>query len=166
MDTAGFGGITWTRSPAGPGRDWKTPVYRDYYFGEHSIACPSTRLCVAITQGTVFTSTNPALGQWKIGDIGGSGLHEVSCPSVHLCVSVGPDSVAVSTHPASGARTWRTTHQRAFDSGVGSLTCASAHLCLTTNNHASPEPGGAGDLVFATANPAGGGAAWSSSFLD
>jgi hypothetical protein len=35
-------------------------------------------------------------------------------------------------------------------------TCASAHLCLATN----------GDLVFATANPARGATAWSSSYLD
>jgi hypothetical protein len=166
MDTAGYGGITWTSGPTGLGRDWKSPVYRDYNFGERSIACPSTRLCVAITAGTVFTSTDPAGGRWKIGDIGGSGPDEVSCPSVHLCVSIGPGSVAVSTHPAGGARTWRITHQRAFNSGVGSLTCASADLCLATNNDASPEPGGAGDLVFATAKPAGGAATWSSSFLD
>jgi hypothetical protein len=85
---------------------------------------------------------------------------------VHLCVSIGPGSVAVSTHPAGGARTWRTTHQRGFDSGVGSLTCASAHLRVATNNDASPEPGGARDLVFATADPAGGAPGWSSSLLD
>jgi hypothetical protein len=39
---------------------------------------------------------------------------------------------------------------------VGPLTCASAHLCLATN----------GDAVFATAHPAQGAAAWSSSDLD
>ncbi|HYB27808.1 MAG TPA: hypothetical protein VEF89_14410 [Solirubrobacteraceae bacterium] len=170
MDGAGPGGITWTSRPTGPGRDWKTPVHRDYDFDEGSIACPSTRLCVALTGGTVFTSTDPARGRWKIGDIGGTWLDDVSCPSVHLCVSVGPRSVAVSTHPAGGARTWRITHQRAFSAGIGSLTCASGHLCLATNNEFSPGgfgPGGeVGDLVFATANPAAGAAAWSSSFLD
>src|SRR6185437_14021725 len=61
----------------------------------------------------------------------------------------------MADHPSAG-----------FELGVGSLTCASAHLCLATNNDASPEPGGSGDLVFATANRAGGAAAWSSSFLD
>ena len=168
MDTAGYGGITWTRSPTGPGRDWKTPIHRDYIFvpqfDPHSIACPSTRLCVAITQGTVFTSTDPARGRWKIGYLAGIDLDNVSCPSVHLCVSIGPHSVAVSTDPAGGAGTWRTTHPRASNAGIDSLTCASAHLCLATSS--SGGSGYGGDLVFATANPASGAAAWSSSSLD
>ena len=162
MYGAGYGGITWTTSPTGPGWRWKF-IYSNYDFGDRSIACPSTRLCVAIDgSGDVFTSTDPARGRWKIGHLGGSkfryGIYPffVSCPSVHLCLSVGPSTVAVSTRPAGGARTWRTTRQPASNPGIGVPTCASAHLCLATN----------GDLVFATANPARGATAWSSSYLD
>jgi hypothetical protein len=166
MGAAGYGGITWTSSPTGPWRDWKTnfPRYRDYSFeDEHSIACPSTRLCVAITQGNVFTSTNPARGRWTAGYIGESGLDDVSCPSVHLCVALGQGGVAVSTHPAGGAGTWRIT--QALNAGMGPPTCPSVHLCVATNDQLAA-PGRAGDLVFATANPARGAAAWSSSYLD
>jgi hypothetical protein len=71
-----------------------------------------------------------------------------ACPSARL------PSPCPPVRPAG--RALRTTRQPASNPGVGVPTCASAHLCLATN----------GDLVFATANPARGATAWSSSYLD
>jgi hypothetical protein len=101
-----------------------------------SVACPSSRLCVAFDNNEVTTTTRPRRRQaWSAPrPVFPLGLTPVvSCPSVSLCVAFsGSGEIAVSTRPASGA--WRLTRQaepaQQFVSGV---SCPSASLCVAVN---------------------------------
>jgi len=126
------------------------------------ISCPSSELCVGVTdQGNIFSSTNPTgpASAWTAIQIDGPGanthLKSISCPTTSLCVAVtggrnDSGEVWTSSNPAGGS--WQVAELgEALD--LRGVSCASASLCVAVSYH--------GEIVVST-DPAGGAAAWTS----
>lgn len=102
-----------------------------------SVACPSSRLCIAFDDGNkVTTTTRPRRpGAWSapVPVFPGGVAPAVSCPSVSLCVALSQGGgIAVSTRPASGV--WRLTGQAApTQSSVSGVSCPSVSLCVAVD---------------------------------
>jgi hypothetical protein len=127
------------------------------------ISCPSSRLCVAVTnEGVIYNSTDPTgpASAWNVAELTPTGrnlhLYGVSCPTESLCVAVsgrrqGRGKVFTSTDPTGGAAAW---HEADLGETLDlrAVSCASARLCVAA--------GANGELVTST-DPAGGAGAWS-----
>jgi hypothetical protein len=137
-----------------------------------AIACPSTRLCVAVDRaGNVLWSTNPAGGSrtWHAANIdGGNELTGIACPSTGLCVAVdGAGNVATSQNPTGGPTMWTVakidsspTQANTDNTGpvlLRGVSCPSTGLCVAVD--------GAGNALAST-NPAGGATAWTITHAD
>jgi hypothetical protein len=132
-----------------------------------SVSCPSTNLCVAVTdQGNIYTSTNPTGGasSWATTQIDGKGsnihLFGVSCPATNLCVAVsgkrsihgGVDSgkIFTSTDPTGGTSAWRSIELgEPFE--FRGVSCSSPSLCVAVAED--------GRIVTST-DPTGDASAW------
>jgi hypothetical protein len=127
------------------------------------ISCPSSRLCVAVTNlGVIYTSTDPTgpASAWNVAELTPTGrnvhLYGVSCPTESLCVAVsgrreGRGKVFTSTDPTGGVAAWREADLgEALDPRA--VSCPSATLCVAA--------GANGELVAST-DPTGGPGAWS-----
>jgi hypothetical protein len=131
------------------------------------VSCPSTNLCVAVTdQGNIYSSTQPTgpASAWKVNPIeeggGNTHLEGVSCPSASLCVAVSggrnprglanSGKVFTSTNPAGGAPAWRAT-QLNGPPNLRAVSCGSPSLCVAV--------GAEGRIVTST-DPTGGASAW------
>jgi hypothetical protein len=91
------------------------------------IACPSTRLCVALDDGAdVLTSTDPTGGPraWHSARLGFTApLADLACASVFLCIAAdNAGNVGTSTDPTAGARGW--TVSRLDPDGYLTSICA------------------------------------------
>ena len=137
-----------------------------------AIACPSTRLCVAVDRGgRVLWSTNPAGGShsWLAARVdGGNELTGLSCPSTGLCVAVdGAGNVITSSDPTGGPTDWTVakidsspTQNNTDTAGpvlLRGVSCPSTGLCVAVD--------GAGNALEST-NPTGGAAAWTITHAD
>lgn len=153
---------------------WAAPVRVDHqveglgYNQVYGVACPSSRLCVAVDEvGNVLTSTNPTGGAraWRVTHVDGPancdffrvpchGLAGLSCPNTSLCVAVDGQfgNVLTSTNPTGGAASWKLTHIPGVSAnGLLGASCPSVSLCVVMD--------GGGNVVTST-NPNGGAAAW------
>ena len=126
------------------------------------VSCPSSRLCVAVTnQGTVYSSTDPTgpASAWSVAELTPTGtsvhLYGVSCPTESLCVAVSgrratKGRIFTSTDPTGGVAAWQEADLgEEFD--LRAVSCSSATLCVAA--------GANGELV-ASRNPTGGAGAW------
>lgn len=124
--------------------------------GLTSVACPTTRLCVATDEsGNVLTSTNPLAGVrgWSsaLVDPGGR-LSSLSCPSASFCAAVDETSRVFTTgDPAAGATAWSSTTIEGATDGFSAISCPSTALCVAVDY--------AGDVATST-DPLSGSAAW------
>jgi hypothetical protein len=131
------------------------------------VSCPSTGLCVAVTdQGNIYSSTQPTgpASAWRVTPIeeggGNTHLEGVSCPSASLCVAVSggrnltglnnSGKVFTSTNPSGGATAWHST-QLDGSPNLRAVSCGSPSLCVAV--------GAEGRIVTST-DPTGGAAAW------
>jgi hypothetical protein len=143
---AGFG-------PQGP---FPTPSHLQ------GISCPSSHLCVAVTNlGVIYSSTDPTgpASAWNVAELKPTGenihLYGVSCPTESLCVAVSgrrvnTGKVFTSTDPTGGAGAWHEAELgEQYD--LRAVSCSSATLCVAA---------GAGGELVASRNPAGGPGAW------
>ncbi len=137
-----------------------------------AMACPSTRLCVAVDRaGRVLWSTNPAGGSrtWLAARVdGGNALTGIACPSTGLCVAVdGAGNVISSQNPTGGQAAWTVakidsspTQGNTDTTGpvlLRGISCPSTGLCVAVD--------GAGNALVST-NPTGGAGAWAITHAD
>jgi hypothetical protein len=126
------------------------------------ISCPSSRLCVAVTnQGVIYSSTEPTgpASAWKVDELSPTGtsihLYGVSCPTESLCVAVSgrraeAGKVFTSTDPTGDVSAWHEADLgEPFD--LRAVSCSSATFCVAA--------GANGELV-ASRDRAGGPGAW------
>jgi putative hemolysin len=127
------------------------------------VSCPEVKLCVAISQDNVLTTTDPTGGPsaWKSVDVGnalmgqaGDEFGALSCASASLCV-VGDVSgnVLVSANPAGAASTWKVVDvdARASNAGISAVACPSVHFCVAGDDDGN---------ILTTSDPRGGASAW------
>ncbi|MEX2108230.1 MAG: hypothetical protein WD827_05010 [Solirubrobacterales bacterium] len=103
------------------------------------------------------------------GEAGKVGMFGVSCPSASLCVAVGGNNtVATSTNPTGGVADWKaayvgegailTAPNSSFNGRqIRGVSCPSSELCVAVSFDG---------LIYASTNPTGGEAAWSTVDLD
>lgn len=154
----------WNVVYAGEGASPYIPDNSPFISGRQiqAVSCPSTQLCVAVTdQGNVYSSTQPTgpASAWQVTPVDDKGrnihLEGISCPSVSLCVAVSGGrnnrgKVLTSTNPAGGVGTWQTTQlDETLD--LRGISCGSPSFCLAVGND--------GRIVTST-NPTGGAGAW------
>ena len=114
-----------------------------------AISCPSDTLCVAIENGSVDTSTDPAGGAstWtqKTGVVTSGHFTGVSCPTTTLCVAVTSDGqVATSIDPADGSTAaWNAV---SLGGQLAGVSCASSTACVV-------EESGTGGLIYSATTP-------------
>ena len=126
------------------------------------VSCPSTGLCVAVTnQGDVYSSTRPTGpgGEWEVTPLDGKGrnvhLEGVSCPTVSLCVAVtggrnDSGKVFTSTDPTGGAAAWRMVQlDESLD--LRAVSCGTPSFCAAVGDE--------GRVVTST-DPTGDASAW------
>ncbi len=154
------GNIVTSTDPTAGASAWRTfrVDLKPGLAGITSVSCSSATFCAAVDgAGNVMTSKRPTGGAsaWKLGNIDGSSrLFRVSCASPGLCAAVDASGVVVSNQPAGPASTWqRATIDRSTLSQLDAISCPSVSECVATDQLGS---------VFASANPTGGGATWSS----
>ena len=144
----GFGQIDYSTDPA------VSPWTSSFLTSLSAASCPSTSLCVGVSESRIYTSTDPAAGagSWTSAQLAGSGsLQAISCPSVNLCVATtSTGGVVVSTDPTGGAAAW-TTDEVDGSNILTSISCPSESECLATD--------GVGNIV-STTDPTGGPSAW------
>jgi hypothetical protein len=158
------------RNSAGP-LLWTAPAAVDITAID-AMACPSTRLCLAVDRsGKVLWSTHPAGGSrtWLAAKVdGGNELTGIACPSTGLCVAVdGAGNVITSQNPTGGQAAWRvvkidSSATQANTDTTGSVllrgvSCPSTGLCVAVD--------GAGNALAST-NPTGPAAAWTIAHAD
>jgi hypothetical protein len=131
-------------------------IFPSWLFG---VACPSSRLCVGLSeQGQIVSSRDPAgpAAAWKavkVRHLFGEGAGQVSCPSVALCVAAEGD-IFTATDPGGRSGAWKfagVAGRRV--GGPSSVSCPSVKLCVAVS-----DAGG----VFASTRPARGKKAWRS----
>ncbi len=139
---------------------WQDPVLQypqTTAYGPTSVACPSTTLCVAVSdEGEILTTTAPTSpAPWNFGSVDpGTSYMQVACPSVSLCVAVtAHGEVSSSVDPAAGAASWHTVKlpDPPVAGWLNAVACPSATLCVITT-----EGGG----ILVSHDPAGGADSW------
>ena len=118
---------TWTQSNV----DNQLAVNPGGSFALEGISCPSTTLCVAVSDNVILTTTDPTgtTPTWTRTPVAGAFV-AVSCPSTTVCVALDFDgNVVGSSNPTGGASAWHTTD---FDDTghVVSISCPSTTLCF------------------------------------
>jgi hypothetical protein len=142
--------------------------WRAFRIGQYSLiglSCPSTHLCVAISQrDALFASRNPAggAGTWHrvyrdLSKVPYGEVRALACPSVRLCLAADEyGRIISSTNPASPG-TWRAriVAQDLYHGtgGFAQLTCPTTHFCAALD---------LANKVWTTSDPRGGHRAWHS----
>ncbi len=129
--------------PTGGSRAWRHTAL-DPNITLKSIACPTTRLCIATgfdggpppsfayNRGDLLVSTNPTGGPhaWRVlHPRGSSDVAAVSCASARFCVAASDNGLLSSSHPAAGLRAWR-LHPLKDPQGIPELSCPGRALCV------------------------------------
>jgi hypothetical protein len=136
--------VATSTAPTGNTTSWKVahiddapPIDRQY-LGPHAditdVACPTTRLCVALDNGAnVLTSTNPTGGAraWKRVHLRfTAGISDLSCPSAAMCVAIATNGDAVTTtEPTGGPGAWTVTPLDPLHR-LTSLACPTMSRCI------------------------------------
>ena len=114
-----------------------------------SVSCATVNLCVAVSEGDLYTSTAPAQNQWTAAPIDGSAtLVVVSCWGVPQWG--GPQCVAIDTEgyvfwsrsPAGGAGTWVRSRYSIDNQSLGGaeitgLSCGDEGWCVAVDARGS-----------------------------
>lgn len=138
--------------------------------GLNAVACPSSKLCLAVdASGYLVTTTHPTggKGSWtRTVRIDSNALTGIACPSTKLCVAVDDSgNVLSSTNPAGGAKQW--TRPARIDStvaagggfvGLTGIDCPSGNLCIAVD-------GAPNGNVLSSTSPAGGARTWKSTTI-
>ncbi len=129
-----------------------------------SIACPSTRLCVAVdVSGDVLHSGNPfsSAPTWSapvslLPSAHYGSLDQIACPTTNLCLAIdGVHGVVYSTtSPRGPASRW---HGVALSGSLSSVSCPDAGFCAI---------GTVSGDILTTRTPTGSAATWSSVHVD
>jgi hypothetical protein len=116
------------------------------------ISCPSTSLCLAAGDGSVFSSTDPfansppTWGQTAAFD-GTPGLSAASCSRAMCAVADASGHILTSAAPVLATSSWSSAYTGV--AGVDSLSCPSARFCaaitfagqvLVSNDPSAPDP--------------------------
>jgi hypothetical protein len=101
-------------------------------------SCPTTKLCIATSEGLVLYTKDPAGGliDWFKVQPKDQPPGQLDCFTARLCV--GPNSsttIAVSGDPLSAGDAWPSTTVAIAPGGfdVRTFTCASPALCVTAD---------------------------------
>jgi hypothetical protein len=142
------------------------------------VRCPSSSVCVAITQGgQVLTTTNAAATKpiWKLTaglkvmgpeeDSEQLTAYNLACPSVDLCVTSNLSQIITTTNPTGPASDWQAVDIQPAgldaEGKIDSLSCPSTTFCVASMNEWANQEGGGTSLQLATStDPAGGAGAW------
>jgi photosystem II stability/assembly factor-like uncharacterized protein len=134
------GGLTWrSRVPAG-----------DIAHGPEAGMCFDANRCVAVGNGTVFTTFDGAQTGWNLGSIPtapGEGLKGIACPTMTTCVVATTEAIyrgRLST--ANGSVSWKWVASDADPSDpLNGIACSSPSSCTAV---------GFAGQVFTTTDPA------------
>jgi hypothetical protein len=160
------GASAWHYGYAGEGpwphtEDWPT----DFISGRQvqGVSCPSTGLCVAVTdQGFIYSTTNPTepAGAWRtveIDDGHGRNTHlfGVSCPTTGFCVAVSgkradKGKIFTTGNPTGPAGAWSEI-ELGEEFEFRAVSCPSASFCVIVDNEGR---------ILASNDPRGGPSAW------
>jgi hypothetical protein len=162
--------IVSSTAPTGPASAWTvvhpgagatpSPTENGFFNGNQirDVACPSTRLCVAVSlDGVIYTTTEPTggSGAWTVADLSPTGpnihMYGISCPTTGFCaVAAGGGKVLTSYDPDGGVGAWAVTQLPTTDE-LRAISCASESRCVAV---------GDGGTVAASIDPDGGASAW------
>jgi hypothetical protein len=160
------GAPAWHYGYAGEGpwphtEDWPT----EFISGRQiqAISCPTSGLCVAVTdQGFIYSTTNPTgpAGAWRsvqIDDGHGRNTHlfGVSCPTAGFCVAVSgkradKGKILTTDDPTGPASAWSEI-ELGDEFEFRAVSCPSASLCVIVDNEGR---------ILASTDPRGGPSAW------
>lgn len=149
-----YGKFFVTRHPTGGTGAW-SPAQLDPSLGPTGISCPSTALCVAAGNSSIFASDRPTDpgSPWSVDsefEILKTPSKGADCPSRQLCLVGGASGVFTSHQPATPG-SWTLTPLPSAQTSTTAVGCASPEACL-----AATEFG----YVFSSREPAGGATAW------
>jgi len=145
---------------------WHKPARIDPRNGGISaVACPSSRLCVAVDQSGFALVTTNSGRSWRkpvrIDSGANAPLTGISCPTTKLCVAIDSSgNVITSRRPTGGSRAW--SHPAHVDAntapsggsvGLSAISCPSVTLCVAVDG-ASPAN------VVTSTTPTRGASAW------
>jgi hypothetical protein len=123
--------IAVTADPSGTPATWQVASVSSSTL--HSIACPSTSLCVAGADGgRLLVSRSPTVpGSWKATRIPGAYPYtQVTCHSTSLCLAADEFGfAALSTAPAGGVSAWH-RQGRISTGSITALSCPTSRLCF------------------------------------
>ena len=161
----GHSTIVTSTNPTGGASAWKVTTFNGE-FVLLDVSCPTTSLCVAVTNGgDALISTNPTGGAaaWKLTHIdttpnNNNYLSGVSCPSISLCVAVdySGGNVVTSSDPTGGVAAWTVTNVDGNKSLI-QVSCSDSRLCVAVDDYGN---------VVTSSNPRGGKAAWTATSVD
>jgi hypothetical protein len=137
-----------------------------------AVSCPTTGLCVAVTdQGFIYSSTDPTgpAQSWQSVQIdNGHGrnthLFGVSCPTTSLCVAVSgkradKGKILTTSDPTGPAAAWSEI-ELGEEFEFRGVSCPTASLCVAADNEgrivASTNPRGGPSAWYVVGSPAGG----------
>ena len=146
------GHVLESTDPSGGAKAWKTSRLI-LPFG--STTCPTTTLCVGVSNAEIFTTTDLSAGPRRHAAPGHNDLVSIACPSASLCLIVGYNgTLCISTHPAIGK--WRA---ETIDDGENlySISCPSLSLCVAVDDQ--------GQALTST-DPTGGPSTWKRVLID
>jgi hypothetical protein len=154
-----YGKFFLTRHPTGGTGAW-TPVQLDPSLGPSGISCPSTALCVAVGNSSIFANDQPAdpTGPWSTDaefEILNTPSKGVDCPSRQLCLVGGAGGVFTSREPVTPG-SWTLTRLPSAQTSTNAVGCASPQACLVATEFG---------YVFSSGDPAAGAEAWRRSRL-
>ncbi|MDA0178915.1 hypothetical protein OJ997_01310 [Solirubrobacter phytolaccae] len=133
---------TWTAQTVAAGRNLT------------DIDCPTASLCFAVdTTGNLVWSTTPTgAAAWTVTNIDLTrSLTAISCPTASFCAAIDNQGyVVTSTNPTGGTAAWSRFGLAPLGTEMGSVSCASASLCIVSDRYYG--------RLWTSANPAGG--AW------
>jgi hypothetical protein len=126
-----------TTGKVGPSAHIDNPVGLDAPSGDSNdeldgIACPTTRLCIAIDTLGNAVRFNPRVkrkGMLKAVDAGNQ-LHDIACPSTGRCIAVDSAGRALIGNPASN--TW-TAETVAGAASLMAISCPSSKECVAVD---------------------------------
>lgn len=149
-----YGRFFVTRVPTGGTGAWD-PVQLDPSLGPTGISCPSTALCVAAGNSSIFASDRPAdpTASWSTDaefEILNAPSKGADCPSRQLCLVGGASGVFTSHEPARPG-SWTVAPLPSAQTSTTAVGCASPGACLVASEFG---------YVFSSRDPEGGAAAW------
>jgi hypothetical protein len=135
-----------TDPAAGASARWVLASTSSGEISMYGVSCPSTRLCVAVDPGDIYTTVDPTEGasaSWSTQLVpDDTNVDAVSCPSLALCMLVGERgpsaAVLTSTNPTKPARArWKVTAVKADGTNFNAVSCGAVNFCAAAGSRAA-----------------------------